>query len=92
MNKNFIPIAAALTLMLVCAGCNKSGKLSQLSTFAPTNGPVELKVKWPPGERVVQDMDMTQDMEFSVPGHCRFKMWNTVSCTVRYIVDMSNFP
>jgi hypothetical protein len=68
MNKNRIWIAAALALSLPWVGCNKSGKLDQPSTFKPPAGPVELKLKWPQGERVVQDMDMKMKMEMSMPG------------------------
>jgi hypothetical protein len=68
MNKNLILIVTALALSLSWVGCNKSGKLNQPSTFTPPAGPVELKLKWPPGERIVQDMDMKMNMELSVPG------------------------
>ena len=68
MNKNLILIAALLALSLPWVGCNKSGKLDTASTFKPPSGPVELKLKWPLGERIVQDMDMKQNMELSMPG------------------------
>ena len=68
MNKNLILIAAVLALSLPWVGCNKSGKLGTASTFTPPSGPVELKLKWPQGERIVQDMDMKQNMELSMPG------------------------
>ena len=68
MNKNLVLIGAALAMSLTWAGCNKSGKLNQSSAFTPPGGPVELKLKWPPGERIVQDMDMKQTIEFSAPG------------------------
>ncbi len=68
MNKNLILIAALLALSLPWVGCNKSGKLGTASTFTPPSGPVELKIKWPLGERIVQDMDMKQNMELAVPG------------------------
>ena len=68
MNKNLILIATALALCLPQVGCNKSGKLNQPSTFTPPTGPVELKVKSPQGERIIQDTDMKQDMEFALPG------------------------
>ncbi|MGA3284588.1 MAG: DUF6263 family protein, partial [Verrucomicrobiota bacterium] len=68
MNKNLILIATVLALSLPWVGCNKSGKLAQPSTFTPPAGPVELKLKWPQGERIVQDMDMKMNMELSVPG------------------------
>jgi hypothetical protein len=68
MKKNLILIATVLALSLPWVGCNKSGKLAQPSTFTPPSGPVELKVKWPQGEHIVQDMDMKMNMELSVPG------------------------
>jgi len=51
----------------LCSGCNKAGKLSEPSTKPMPTGPVELKLKWPAGERMVQDMDMKMNMEISVP-------------------------
>ncbi len=68
MKKNLVLIATALALSLSWVGCNKSGKLSKSSTFKPPVGPVELKLKWPVGERIVQDFDLKQKMEISVPG------------------------
>jgi len=68
MNKNLTLIATVLALSLSWMGCNKSGKLDQASTFTTPTGPVELKLKWPKGERVVQDMNMKQSMEFAIPG------------------------
>jgi hypothetical protein len=68
MNKNLVLIGTALALSLTWVGCNKSGKLAQPSNFVTPTGPVELKLKWPQGERIVQDMDMKQTMEFSMPG------------------------
>ncbi len=68
MNKKLLLIFAALALSLSWVGCNKSGKLAQPSVSPPPSGPVELKLKWPQGERVVQDMDMKQNMEIFIPG------------------------
>jgi Family of unknown function (DUF6263) len=68
MNKNLILTATVLVLSLPWIGCNKSGKLTQRSTFKPPAGPVELKLKWPQGERIVQEMNMKQDMEITIPG------------------------
>lgn len=68
MNKKLLLMSAALALSLSWMGCNKSGKLAQPSVSPPPSGPVELKLKWPKGERVVQDMDMKQNMEISIPG------------------------
>ena len=68
MNKNLVLIGTALALSLAWVGCNKSGKLDQSSNFTTPSGPVELKMKWPQGERIVQAMDMKQTMEMSIPG------------------------
>ena len=68
MNKNLFLIGAALVLSLTWIGCNKSGKLGEASTFTTPSGPVELKLKFPQGERIVQVMDMKQTMEMSIPG------------------------
>jgi hypothetical protein len=73
MKRNFILIAALLALSLSWVGCNKSskptGKLAEPSTLkTPPSGPVELKVKWSMGERIVQAMDTKMNMEISVPG------------------------
>src|SRR5208282_434653 len=67
MNKNAFLIVPALASALAAAGCNKAGKLNEPSAFTP-NGPVELKLKWPAGERVVQSFDLKMNMEISVPG------------------------
>lgn len=61
-------MSAALALSLPWVGCSKSGKLAQPSAFTPPSGPVELKLKWPQGERIIQDMDLKQNMEISIPG------------------------
>ena len=67
MNKNILLITVTLALSLSWVGCNKSGKLDKVSTFKTPSGPVELKLKWPVGERVVQRLDMKQNMEIFVP-------------------------
>jgi hypothetical protein len=67
MNKNILLITVALALSLSGVGCNKSGKLDKGSTFKATSGPVELKLKWPVGQRVVQSFDMKQSAEISIP-------------------------
>jgi hypothetical protein len=66
-NKLFFTFVAAASL-IAGAGCNKSGKLNTPSEFKTPTGPVELKVKWPVGERVVQDLDMKQVVDINVPG------------------------
>jgi hypothetical protein len=68
MNKNTLLIAVTLALSLSWVGCNKSGKLDTGSKFKAPSGPVELKLKWLLGERIVQDMDIKQNMELSIPG------------------------
>jgi hypothetical protein len=67
MNKNILLITVTLALSLSWVGCNKSGKLDKVSTFKTPSGPVELKLKWPVGERVVQRFDMKQNMEIFMP-------------------------
>ena len=67
MNKNILLITVTLALSLSWVGCNKSGKLDKVSTFKTPSGPVELKLKWPVGERAVQRFDMKQNMEIFVP-------------------------
>jgi hypothetical protein len=71
MNKNTLPIVVALALSLSWVGCNKSGKLNDTSTFKTPSGPVELKLKWAMGERVVMNMDMKQNMEMFIPNQPR---------------------
>ena len=68
MNKNLVLIGATLALSLTQLGCNKSGKLGESSTFKTPSGAVELKLKFPQGERIVQAMDMKQTSEISIPG------------------------
>jgi len=65
MKKNVFLITATLVSSLFWVGCNKSGKLNQTSTFTPPTGPVELKLKWPVGERVSQSLDVKMNMEIS---------------------------
>ena len=68
MNKNLILITTLLALSLPWLGCNKSGKLNEKSAFKTPSGPVELKIKWPLNERVVQVLDMKMNMEMAIPG------------------------
>jgi hypothetical protein len=68
MNKNIFLIALLLAVSLPLVGCNKSGKLAKRSEFKAPSGPVELKIKWPLGERVEQDLDMKQKMDINIPG------------------------
>jgi hypothetical protein len=68
MHKNLVLICATLAISLTLLGCNKSGKLDEASTFKTPTGPVELKLKFPQGERIVQDMDLKQTSSMSIPG------------------------
>jgi hypothetical protein len=68
MKKNLFLITVTLALSLGWVGCSKSGKLDKVSTFKPPTGPVELKLKWPLGEHVVQSMEFKQTSEITVPG------------------------
>jgi hypothetical protein len=68
MNFKYLLPIVALILGLAGAGCNKAGKLREQSTYKTPTGPVLLKVKWPQGERVVQDTDMKINNEITVPG------------------------
>ena len=67
MKKNVLLTIVTLALSLSWVGCNKSGKLDTASKFTAPAGPVELKLKWPVGERVVQNIDMKINMEISMP-------------------------
>lgn len=67
MIKRLIPMATLLAFALPWLGCNKSGKLDQPSSYKTPEGPVELKLKWPAGERIVQEMLMKQKSTISVP-------------------------
>ena len=67
MNKNRFLISVTLAAGLSWAGCSKGGKLDQASIITPPTGPVELKLKWPAGEHVVQSFDMKLTMELTLP-------------------------
>jgi len=66
MKKQISWTMAVLVLSLSGAGCNKSGKLSEPSTFKPPAGAVTFKWKWPKGERIVEDLDVMVDNELTV--------------------------
>src|ERR1039457_2531044 len=68
MNKKHLIPIVALALVVAGAGCNKAGKLNEKSTQPTPTGPVALKLKWTPNERVVQDMDMKMKTETAIPG------------------------
>ena len=57
-----------MAVTLAATGCNKSGKLAEKSQFKTPTGPVELKLKWPVGQRVVQDLDMKMKLNLNIPG------------------------
>lgn len=67
MKRNTSIIIAALALSLAGVGCNKSGKLAETSKFTIPTGPVELKLKWPLGERVLQSLEVQQTSEITLP-------------------------
>jgi hypothetical protein len=74
--KLFLPLAA-LVLALAATGCNKAGKLSEPSKTPLPTGPVELKLKWPQGEHIVQDLDLKSKSETTVPGQPQPLQQNT---------------
>jgi hypothetical protein len=67
MKKHVLLTIVTLALGLSWVGCNKSGKLDTASKFTAPSGPIEFKLKWPVGERVVQNFDLKMNMEISVP-------------------------
>ena len=68
MKTRLLISTTALAVALATAGCNKSSKLNTPSTAAPPAGPVELKLKWTPGEHMVQEFSMDQTMLMNIPG------------------------
>ena len=70
MNKNTLLTAVALALSLSWVGCNKSGKLNK-SEFKAPSGPVELKLKWPVGERMVHGHGHENEHGIIHPGPAR---------------------
>jgi hypothetical protein len=67
MKKNILLITVTLALGLSGVGCNKSGKLNTPSKFTAPSGAMELKLKWPVGERIVQSLDFKVNSEMTVP-------------------------
>lgn len=65
---NKLSLSLVVSAVFGAAGCNKSGKLDTPSHFQTSAGPVELKLKWPVGERVVQDFEMKQTTDLNIPG------------------------
>jgi hypothetical protein len=67
MNKKIFLLTVTLASALLWVGCNKSGKLNTASKFTAPAGPMEFKLKWPVGERIIQSLDIKQNAEISVP-------------------------
>ena len=65
MKKNLILISLLLAAGLTFSGCKKSTVIKE-TTSAPT-GAVELKLKWPVGRSMVQNMDVRHTGELNVP-------------------------
>ena len=68
MSKNLLIMFAALALSLPWVGCGKSDKLAQQPALTPPGGPRELKLKWPKGEQIVEEMEIKENSEISIPG------------------------
>jgi hypothetical protein len=69
----FLSLATIVCLLPGCskndAGNAKGGTAAAApDTAAAPTGPVELKVKWIPGKRYVEEMTMNQTMEMTMPG------------------------
>lgn len=60
----------AVMLAVVAVGCGKTNKINTPSTQAapPAAGPVQLTIKWTPGEHIVQEIEIKQNMESVMPG------------------------
>jgi hypothetical protein len=67
MNIKRLWAALAITVSITAIGCNKSGKLNEPSTSPAPTGPVELKLKWTVGEKILQSMDMKMKNEMNMP-------------------------
>lgn len=89
MNHKLLFSLAAVALVLAGIGCNKSksGKLSETSKMPLPTGPMELKIKWPQGERVVQNMDLVTKSETTVPGQAQ-PMEQTMSLGQKYALTV----
>src|ERR1035437_5642149 len=66
IKRNTLLVAICLALSLSWLGCKKSEPIIKART--PPSGPVELKLKWPVGSRMVQNLDLKQTSETQVPG------------------------
>ena len=78
MNHKLLFPVAAMALILAGAGCHKAGKLAEASQAPLPTGPMELKLKWPQGERVVQSMDLTTKSATIVPGQSQAMQQNMI--------------
>ncbi len=67
MNSRIFYSTIALALAVTAGGCGKSSKLNAPSKTPAPATPVELKLKWTPGEHVVQEFDIDQDMIMNIP-------------------------
>ncbi|MGA2241154.1 MAG: DUF6263 family protein [Verrucomicrobiota bacterium] len=67
MKKHVLLTTITLALGLSGVGCNKSGKLNTTSKFTAPSGAMELKLKWPVGEHIVQSLDFKMKSEITVP-------------------------
>ncbi len=67
MNKKILILAISTALGVGLTGCSKSdpARSGASGTPAASTGPVELKLKWPPGNRYVQRMELLQDSTMS---------------------------
>lgn len=66
IKRNTLLVAICLALSLSWLGCKKSEPI--IKAGPPPSGPVELKLKWPVGSRMVQNLDLKQTSETQVPG------------------------
>jgi hypothetical protein len=67
MKQNLAMIVAALALSLPVVGCKKASTVA-VTTVAAPSGPVELKLKWPVGRRLVQNFGEQEGGEIVVAG------------------------
>ena len=64
----FLP-AITVALAVAAVGCGKTNKINTPSpTTPPASGAVEMKLKWTPGERIVQELEMKQNVLSALPG------------------------
>lgn len=73
MKKTRLGIFAIVVALAVVAGCSKTNKINTASEATPAATPpaagtVEMKLKWAPGERIIQEMGIKQNVETAIPG------------------------